>query len=37
MLIKPKRRSFKYKLIFSFVVVSIIPILLIQAISYYNI
>ncbi|MDF2613347.1 MAG: yehU 12 [Clostridia bacterium] len=36
-LIKSKSRSFKYKLIFSFVVVSIIPILLMQAIAYYNI
>lgn len=37
MLIKPKSRSFKYKLIFSFVVVSIIPLLLMQATAYYNI
>ena len=32
-----KKISFKYKLIFSFIFVSIIPILLIQSISYYRI
>ena len=31
-----KTLSFKYKLIFSFIVVSIIPILILQSFSYYN-